>query len=61
MIKNGVLIPWIAISYAHNASELDFTLKAVRNSLSVYAKALEEGVEKYLVGPAIKPVFRTIN
>jgi glutamate-1-semialdehyde 2,1-aminomutase len=61
MIKNGVLIPWIAISYAHQNSELDFTLKAVKNALQVYAKALEEGVENYLVGPAIKPVFRAFN
>jgi glutamate-1-semialdehyde 2,1-aminomutase len=61
MIKNGVLIPWIAISYAHNTNELDFTLEAVKKALEVYAKALEEGVEKYLVGPAIKPVFRNIN
>lgn len=61
MIKNGVLIPWIAISYSHNMSELEFTLQAVKNALKVYTKALDEGVENYLVGPAIKPVFRTIN
>ena len=61
MIKNGVLIPWIAISYAHQDSELEFTMNAVRNSLKIYAQALNEGVEKYLVGPSIKPVFRTYN
>lgn len=61
MIKNGVLIPWIALSYAHGNSELEFTLNAVRKALTVYSKALNEGIEKYLVGPAIKPVFRTIN
>jgi glutamate-1-semialdehyde 2,1-aminomutase len=61
MIKNGVLIPWIAISYAHQGAELDFTLKAVKNALQVYSKALEGGIENYLVGPAIKPVFRTFN
>jgi glutamate-1-semialdehyde 2,1-aminomutase len=61
MIKNGVLIPWIAISYAHQENELNFTMNAVKNALQVYAKALEEGVDKYLVGPAIKPVFRTFN
>lgn len=61
LIKNGVLMPWIAISYAHTDNELEFTLNAVRNSLSVYSKALNEGIENYLVGPAIKPVFRTFN
>ena len=61
MINNGVLMPWIALSYAHQKNELDVTLNAVRKSLAIYAKALENGVDKYLVGPAIKPVFRTFN
>lgn len=61
MIKNGVLMPWIALSYAHQDNELDFTLNAVRKSLKTYAKALENGPDKYLVGPVIKPVFRTFN
>jgi glutamate-1-semialdehyde 2,1-aminomutase len=61
MIKAGVLIPWIAISYSHTETELDLTLEAVRKSLQVYKFALDAGVEKYLVGPAIKPVFRQFN
>lgn len=61
MIKNGVLIPWIAICYAHGESEYELTINAVRNALKVYSKALEEGVDKYLTGPAIKPVFRVFN
>ena len=61
MIKNGVLMPWIAISYAHTDKELNRTLEAVRKSLQVYAKALNEGVDKYLVGDTIKPVFRKYN
>lgn len=61
LIKNGVMMPWIAISYAHTDNELEFTLNAVRKSLAVYSKALNDGVENYLVGPAIKPVFRTFN
>ncbi len=61
MINNGVLMPWIAISFAHGKEELDITLNAVRNSLLVYAKALEDGCEKYLKGDVIKPVFRKYN
>jgi glutamate-1-semialdehyde 2,1-aminomutase len=61
MIKNGLMMPWIAISYAHKENELNLTLEAVRKSLQVYAKALEDGIEKYLIGPAIKPVFRAFN
>lgn len=61
MIKNGVLMPWIALSYAHGDKELEITFDALRKALEVYKKALDEGVEKYLVGPAIKPVFRKHN
>lgn len=61
MIKQGVLMPWIAISYAHGPKELQFTLDAARKALEVYKKALEEGIEKYLVGEPIKPVFRKYN
>lgn len=61
MIRNGVFIPWIAISYAHQDNELNFTLKAVKSTLKIYAKALEDGLDNYLTGPAIKPVFRTFN
>lgn len=61
MIKNGVLMPWIALSYAHGEKELKLTLDATQKSLEVYKRAIEEGVEKYLIGDAIKPVFRKYN
>jgi len=61
MIRNGVLMPWIALSYRHGEVELAVTERALDAAFPVYRKALEEGVEKYLVGPAIKPVFRKHN
>ena len=61
MIKNGVLMPVIVFSYAHKQRELDRTFEATRKALQVYKKALEEGVEKYLVGEVVKPVFRKYN
>ena len=61
MIRNGVLMPWIAISLAHGESELEFTLKAVDKALTIYKRALADGVEKFLEGPSIKPVFRKFN
>lgn len=61
MIKNGVLIPWIAPSFAHREEELKLTLGAVERSLQIYKKALSEGVDKYLKGRVIKPVFRQFN
>ena len=61
MIRNGVLMPWIALSYRHGEAELSATEYAVDQALSVYSKALTEGVDKYLKGPIIKPVFRKHN
>ncbi len=61
MIRNGVLMPWIALSWRHGDAELAATERALDASLAVYKKALDQGVDKFLVGPAIKPVFRKFN
>ena len=61
MIRNRVLMPWIAQSHSHKADELDQTLCAAQRALKVYVRAVEEGVSSYLDGPSIKPVFRKFN
>jgi glutamate-1-semialdehyde 2,1-aminomutase len=61
MIREGVLMPWVAISYAHGDSELDITLTAARKALKVYAAALEGDIKQFLTGPEIRPVFRKHN
>lgn len=61
MVRNGVLMPWIAQSQSHTGIELDLTLSAIRSSLKIYKKALESGIHKYLQGMDIKPVFRRYN
>ena len=61
MARHGVLMSWIAVSLSHRELELQMTLEAARKSLEVYVKALNDGVEKYLEGPAVKPVFRKFN
>ena len=61
MIKNKVMMPWIALSYAHGEKELEITRNALENTFEVLKKAVDEGYEKYLVGDIIKPVFRRFN
>jgi glutamate-1-semialdehyde 2,1-aminomutase len=61
MVKNKVLMPWVAISQSHGEVELDQTLSAVEKSLKTYSIALIDGVEKFLIGSEIKPVFRKYN
>lgn len=61
MINNGVLTPWIALSFRHGPEELALTEKALRATFGIYRRALADGVDKYLNGPVIKPVFRKHN
>lgn len=61
MIKHGVLMPWIAVSQSHGDTELQFTLDAADKALGVMRQALDGKIEDFLVGPAIKPVFRSHN
>ncbi|MFM6928208.1 MAG: glutamate-1-semialdehyde 2,1-aminomutase [Bdellovibrio sp.] len=61
MIRNGVIMPWVALSYSHGQDEMAKTLDAMKKALQVYRQALDQGVDKYLQGPVIKPVFRKYN
>jgi glutamate-1-semialdehyde 2,1-aminomutase len=61
MINAGILIPWLAFSACHGDKELEMTSNALEKTFKVLALAAENGVEKYLKGRVIKPVFRTHN
>lgn len=61
MIRNGVLMPWIALSYRHGEEELAITSRAIDETFKIYRQALDEGIDKYLQGPPIRPVFRKYN
>ncbi len=61
LLKRGVMMPWIAVSQSHGDAEIAATLEAWDGALGVVAQALETGIDRYLQGPAIRPVFRTHN
>jgi glutamate-1-semialdehyde 2,1-aminomutase len=61
LLVRGVMMPWIAVSQSHGPRELQSTLDALDGALVIYGRALEAGVEHYLQGPAICPVFRPTN
>ena len=61
MINNGIIMPYIAISFSHQDNQLNQTLEAVYASLKVMSQALENGIQGYLKSPIIKPVFRKFN
>jgi len=58
LIKRGVLAPSFVVSYSHSDLDVDVTIEAVAEALEVYRQALDNGVERYLVGRPLKPVFR---
>jgi len=61
MIRNGILIPYISISFSHGTKEVDETIAALEQVCKVYKKALEENIDHYLIGSPVKPVFRRYN
>lgn len=58
LIRGGVIAPSFVVSYSHTDADIDRTVEVVDAALAVYAKALSDGVERYLVGRPVKPVFR---
>lgn len=61
LIRRGILAPSFVVSFAHSDADIDRTAEAVHESLIVYRKALREGLDQYLAGRPVKPVFRRYN
>jgi len=60
-IQRGLLMPSLVVSFSHTDADIDRTIDAIGESLQVYRQALEDGVENFLVGRPVKPVFRKFN
>ncbi len=56
-IRRGVLMPSLVVSYSHTDEDVDKTIDVIDQSLAVYARALEDGVARHLIGPASRTVF----
>jgi len=61
MIRHGVIGPSFVVSFSHSDDDIDRTGEAVYQAHKIYRKALDEGVEKYLEGRPVKPVYRRRN
>jgi len=60
-IKRGILAPSLVVSYSHSDADIDKTIEAFNAAFSIYRKALDEGIEKYLIGRSVTPVWRRYN
>jgi glutamate-1-semialdehyde 2,1-aminomutase len=58
IIKRGILAPSLIVSYSHTDADIESTIEAIHEALSVYCDALDDGAKKHLVGSSVKPVFR---
>ena len=61
IIKRGVIGPSFVVSFSHTNEDIDVTIEAIDSALSIYQKALDEGVEKYLEGRPSQTVYRKYN
>ena len=58
IMRRGVIAPSFVVSYSHSDADIDHTLDVIHAALTVYRRALEDGVDKYLHGRPVLPVFR---
>jgi glutamate-1-semialdehyde 2,1-aminomutase len=61
LIREGIIAPSLVVSFSHTDQDIDRTVEGVDSALAVYAKALEDGIARYLVGRPVKPVNRRYN
>jgi glutamate-1-semialdehyde 2,1-aminomutase len=61
LIRRGILAPSFMVSYAHTDADVDRTIDAVAGALGIYVRALHDGVERWLKGPSVQPVYRRFN
>jgi glutamate-1-semialdehyde 2,1-aminomutase len=61
IINRGILAPSLVVSYSHSDADIDKTIEIFHEAFQVYRKALDEGIENYLIGRPVKPVWRRFN
>ncbi len=61
ILKRGILAPNLVLSYAHSDEDIDRTVEVINEALIIYRKALNEGIEHYLEGRPVQPVYRKKN
>ncbi|HTV40858.1 MAG TPA: glutamate-1-semialdehyde 2,1-aminomutase [Candidatus Sulfotelmatobacter sp.] len=60
-MRRGLLMPSLVISYSHSDQDIQRTIDGIAGALGVYRRAIDEGIDRYLEGRPVKPVFREFN
>ena len=58
LVKRGVIAPSFVVSFSHSEADIARTIDAAAAALQVYRRALDEGLDQFLEGRPVKPVFR---
>lgn len=58
LIERGVLATSLVVNYSHSEADIDRTIEAFAAAFTIYRRALDEGIDKYLVGRPVKPAIR---
>lgn len=61
MVDRGVIAPSFVVSFSHTPEDIDATVTAAGEALEVYRDAIRHGVDRYLRGRPVKPVYRRFN
>ena len=58
IIRRGVLATSLVVNYSHSEEDIDRTVDAFAAAFAVYRRALDEGIDRHLVGRPVKPAIR---
>lgn len=61
LCARGVLMPYVVPSLSHKEEHLQRVVSAFQDACKVLKEASEVGFDKFLKGPAARPVFRKFN
>jgi glutamate-1-semialdehyde 2,1-aminomutase len=57
-IQRGLLMPSLVVNFSHGDQEVRATIEGVSAALEIYRDALEQGIDRYLVGRPVQPAIR---
>ena len=61
LVRRRIIAPSFVVSLSHTDEDIERTGQAVYEALAIYRKALDEGLDNYLIGHSVKPVDRKYN
>ncbi len=60
-LKRKILMPSSIVSFSHSDEVISTTIEKLHEAMVIYKKAIDEGINKYLEGRPISPVWRKYN